>query len=319
LDNLVYQPLPGRGFGLFRRDRVWLAEDHLLSVRSSRFVDIYERFYFRDIYGIHFRERTGEYWMILNAFLIPCLTLLALSIRFHWGWAIPLMPLGAWTVAYASFGARAECQVQTTLGLHLLPAISRRPAYEALRDQLFPKIEAAQAELESLSPPIVPPPLNLAPPPRITPVVIQEPNQGWYFEGAFLVVALAAIYSLWNQRGAHGIVFDWLEYGLSLASFVMLLFSLARAYRVDVGGGVLACLWSIIVTQAIYGSGIAIAASVQSATPRLPGSPSRYLDHHPIRVLPQLLPYASAAEALCIAAAVAGLFLILARKNRQVE
>lgn len=314
MDNLVYQPLPGRGFGLFRRDRVWLAEDHLLSVRSSRFVDIYERFYFRDIHGIHFRERAGEYWMILIAFLLPCHALVALSILHHWAWGIPLAPLGAWTLTYALFGSQAECQVQTSLGLHPVPAISRRPSYDALREKLFPRIEAAQAELEMQPASTVPPPLNV-PLPRIMPAVIPEPNRGWYFEGAFSIVALAAIFSLWNQRGIHGVAFDWLEYGLSLATFVSMLVALARAYRVDVGGGVLACLWSIIVTQAIYGSGMAIAASVQNTIAR----PSRSLDHHPIRVLPDLLFYSTAADAVCITAAVVGTILIMARKKRQLE
>ena len=60
---------------------------------------------------------------------------------------------------------------------------------------------------------------------------------------------------------------------------------------------------------------MAIAASVQSASPRLPGRP-RYLDQHPIRILPDLLPYATAMEGLCVLLAIAGLLLIMDRKNR---
>ena len=120
---------------------------------------------------------------------------------------------------------------------------------------------------------------------------------------------------MWNQRGWHGVFVDWTEYALSFGGLVLVLMGLARAYRVDVGGGVLACLWSIIATQAIYGTGVAIAASIQSASPRLPGGP-RYLDQHPIRLLPDLLPYATAMEGLCVVLAIAGLLLIMDRKNR---
>jgi hypothetical protein len=316
LDNVTYQPLPGRGFGPFRRDRVFLADDHLLSVRSSRILDIYERFYFQDIQGIYFRDRYSEYLMMLAACLIPCISLLALALLHHWGWAVPLIPILAWTLTYALLGSQGECHAQTLLGTHPVPAISRRPAYDRLLERVAPLIEAAQGPFDAVSLEVAPPTIsNLAPPPMEPLAPQKQPNRGWYFEAAFITVALAGIFSMWNQRGWHGVFVDWTEYGLSFGGLVLVLMGLAKAYRVDVGGGVLACLWSMITTQAIYGTGVAIAASLQSASPRLTGGP-RYLDQHPIRLLPDLLPYATAMEGLCVVLAIAGLLLIMDRKNR---
>ena len=310
MDNLPYQPLPGRGFGFFHRDRLWLADDHLLSVRSSRFVDLYERFYFGDIQGLHCRDRAGEYLLILISLIVPCLSLLVLGILHHRFWLLPLIPLGTWTVAYAWLGARTECQIQTRLGLHPIPALSHRQAYDNLLQRLSPIITPISNLADT-----PPAPVAISPPPMEPAPVTHPPHRGYYFEFALVTVMLAGLFSLWNQRALHGLAFDWAEYGLSLAGFVLILMGLACAYRVDVGGGVLASLWGIIVTQAVYGSGLAIAASLQNATP---GHGPRYLDHHPIRVLPMLLPYSTALEGFSIAVAIAGLFLIMARKNRQI-
>jgi hypothetical protein len=316
LDNTTYQRLPGRGFGPLRRDRLFLADDHLLSVRSSRLVDRYERFYFRDIHGIYFRNRFSEYLLLLGAYLLPCLALLVLGVLHHWGWLVPLVPLAAWTLAYALLGSQADCHIQTLLGTHSLPAIARQPAYHQLIDRISPLIENAQGLFEAAEVQLVPPaPSDLSPPPMESLSPPKTANRGWYFEAAFGMVAFAGIFSMWNQRGSHGLLLDWTEYGLSLAGMIMILIGLARAYRVDVGGGVLACLWSIIATQSIYGTAVGIAASIQNATPRLPGR-GRYLEQHPIRLLPDLLPYATAMEGLCILLSLAGLLLIMDRKNR---
>jgi len=318
LDSVTYQRLPGRGFGPFRRDRIWLADDHLLSIRSSRFVDIYERFYFSDIQGIYFRDRRGEFLMILAAHLVPCVSLAALGGIFHWAWLIPMVPLAAWTLAYALLGSQAECRVQTMLGLHKVPAIGRRAVYEQLLERIGPLIEAAQGPLEPASFEVIAPvESKMTPPPMEGLRQPKAPYRGWFFESAFASVILAGLFSLWNQRASRGAALDWAEYALSFSGMVLILIGLVRAYRIDVGGAVMACLWSILGTQAIYSISTGIVASIQSAIPRVPNA-VRTVDHHPIRSLPSLVPYATAMEGLCIVLALVGLLLILNRKRQQI-
>lgn len=318
MDNVVYTPLPGRGFGPFRRDRLWLAEDHLLSVRSSRIVDLYERFYFTDIEGIYFRDRRGEHGLTLSVLLIPCFILVAFVAKYHWAWLIPLVPLAAWTVAYGLMGRQAECHIQTLLGTHVIPAISRRPAYEQLLERIVPLVEAAQGRLDPAEFELIAPrSQEFAPPPMETLVHAKPPLRGWYFEATFLTVAVAGFFSIWNQRAQHGMAVDWVEYGLSFAGLALIIVALARAYRVDVGGKVLGCLWSIVSVQCIYSLGAGVVASIRNASSKINRPPSLALDPHPIRSVPELLPYATAIEGLCIALAVVGLALVIDRKNRQ--
>jgi len=47
-----YQKLPGHRRGFLRGSSLWLAPDHLLLVKSLRFREEYQRFYFRDIQSI---------------------------------------------------------------------------------------------------------------------------------------------------------------------------------------------------------------------------------------------------------------------------
>ncbi len=318
MDNVTYTPLPGRGFGPFRRDRLWLADDHLLSVRSSRIVDLYERFYFADIQGIYFRDRRGEHILLLSVLLLPCLLLVALAIIFHWAWLIPLAPLAAWTAAYGLMGSQAECHIQTLLGTHAVPAIGRRSAYEQLLERVVPLVEAAQGKLDPAELEFVAPPANqYNPPPLETPARAKPPLQGWFFEATFATVTVASLFSIWNQRAPHGALLDWAEYGLSFAGLALIIVALARAYRVDVGGKVLGCLWSIVSIQCVYGLGAGVAASARDASRAINRQPNLALDPHPIRSIPELLPYATAIEGLCIALAVLGLLMVIDRKNRQ--
>ncbi|MHA3773053.1 hypothetical protein ACXR0O_16085 [Verrucomicrobiota bacterium sgz303538] len=51
-----YRKLPGRGAGWFGVTRIWLGDDHLLSVNSTLGVESYQRFYFREIEALIIRR-----------------------------------------------------------------------------------------------------------------------------------------------------------------------------------------------------------------------------------------------------------------------
>ena len=83
-----YRKLPGRGNrrdggfigGTFRQSRLWLGQDHLLSVDSTLSSQDLKRFYFRDIQAITVRRtHTGRTWNIVNAVLTAIFCLWALA------------------------------------------------------------------------------------------------------------------------------------------------------------------------------------------------------------------------------------------------
>ncbi len=317
MDSRTYSPLPGRGFGFFRRDRVWLAEDHLLSIRSSRFIDHYERYYFEDIQGIYFRDRRSEYYLFLAAAMFPCLCFLPLVIFLHWGWLIPLVPTVLWAALYAAYGRQADVHIQTILGLHWIPAVARRGHYDAFLDWLSPRIQEVQGALDLAELQFTPPPMPAAPPPSLSESLpSKEPYRSWFLEFTYAVVAFAALFSMWNHRASHGLTVDWIEYALSSVGLMLVIVGLVRSFRWDVGGGVMATLWGMVATQAVYGIGVGIIASFQNATRASMPRP-RVVDDHPIRSLPILVPYATAMEGFLIALAVVGVLLLLNRKNQQ--
>ena len=52
METVKYRRLPGWHTGLFTRDSLWSADDHILLVQSSGYVERYRRYYFKDIQGI---------------------------------------------------------------------------------------------------------------------------------------------------------------------------------------------------------------------------------------------------------------------------
>ena len=311
MDSSIYQPLPGRGFGPFRRDRIWLAEDHFLSISSSRFVDTYERFYFADIQAIYFREWYSQYLVILIAQLVPCFAFLILAIAHHRAWLMPLFPLATWTIAYAWLGPQGDCSTQTLLGTHAIPAVSRRPAYDQLLQRLVPLIETAQGALDiegfTLVAPAVsdvsPPPMERLAPPKAL-------YRGWFFEAAFITVAVAGVVSLWNATNLHGVGLDRLGNALSLVGLLLIVVALVRASRVDVGGPVIGCLWGLAGIQCLSAVSAILAATMQMAVPRGTSTP-------PLASLADLLPFTNAIQITCILLAIVGLLLIINQKNGQ--
>src|SRR5690242_8964250 len=77
-----YTRMPGQFRGVFRRFSLWMGDDHLLLVDSTRFSESYKRFYLRDIQSIIVRRtpryRVPYYWIVLA---IVAITLLLVGLQ----------------------------------------------------------------------------------------------------------------------------------------------------------------------------------------------------------------------------------------------
>lgn len=146
-----YQRLTGKRRTPVGFTQLWLAQDHLLLVRSTRFTEIYQRFSLADIQGIVVTERPANIvlQMIAIAGLVAAVALyLAISLFF----AKILIALGtsivlAGLVANLAAGPRCHCRLQTAVSSELLPPVSRVRTAKRFLARIRPVIEAVQGSL----------------------------------------------------------------------------------------------------------------------------------------------------------------------------
>ncbi len=155
-----YTPLPGRGM---RRQgvisvstaysRLYMAEDHLLSVDTTGFTEDYKRFYYRDIQAFIFR-RTNE-WLIGNLVLgfLSALILWGILAIDDVGGRIAMGIFGL--IVFIPFlvnllaGPTCSCSLRTAVQTEELPSLSRLRRARKTLAILRPRIEAAQGSLSA--------------------------------------------------------------------------------------------------------------------------------------------------------------------------
>ena len=71
-----YRRLPGRLMGFFRCPSAWTGEDHILLVTGSRFSEVYQRVYFRDLQALVIRRKPRFVMQWPYVFLVPVLLIL---------------------------------------------------------------------------------------------------------------------------------------------------------------------------------------------------------------------------------------------------
>ena len=195
-----YRRVPGRPFGAFRRDSLWLAEDHLLSVQSNRFSENYRRYYFGDIQAFTI-QRTAPIspWTfvagaIAAAFLLPGLFF---DVQRTFLWVSGALFL-AITLALIGFGPTCACYIQTAVSRERLWSLRWMRTAEKALAILRPIIENSQGTLtEEMSglpstPPSVPSSAAIAPPPL---PISKQPETAWGYEFFFAVLLLDSLHS----------------------------------------------------------------------------------------------------------------------------
>ncbi|MEO8126158.1 MAG: hypothetical protein ABJF23_24430 [Bryobacteraceae bacterium] len=148
---MTHRRLPGKRRTLGGNSTLWLADDHLLLVKSTRFAEQYKRFYFRDIQAFLIREKKYSasrnlwdvfFWLAVVAIYLAHAPLTAL--------------FGAALLLYKRFsGPHSVCHIQTAVQVEPLPSLYRLRVAEEVLNQLVPLVEAAQMEESSPSEPQV--------------------------------------------------------------------------------------------------------------------------------------------------------------------
>lgn len=135
-----YRRLPGKYRSLRGNSTLWISDDHLLLVKSTRVAEQYRRFYFRDIQAFLIRRKSfSPKRNMVDAFLWLVVSLIYLA---H----APVTALfGAAVLLYKRFsGPYCVCHIQTAIQTEPLPSLYRLRVAQELLSQCVPLIEAAQ-------------------------------------------------------------------------------------------------------------------------------------------------------------------------------
>jgi hypothetical protein len=147
-----YRKLPGHRRGLIQGSSVWMAADHLLLVKSTRFREEYKRFHLRDIQAIVV-ARAGRYHVSTRAITLAALWLVAFL--FAWRpapWArVPLGAAAAFSILawlYVSSARSCRCVIFTAVSRDYLPSVYRTWTARKFLDQVSPPIWKVQGVVE---------------------------------------------------------------------------------------------------------------------------------------------------------------------------
>jgi hypothetical protein len=158
-----YIKLPGKARTLATTSRLWLGEDHILLVKSTRVVEDYRRFYFPDVQAILVR-RTMPFHYGWAAFLFISTLLVA---RFWRSVPATLIMLAASGVYLRLRGPACVCHLYTAVRRERLPSVHRWKTAERVLEILRSHIEQHQGAVVSIPdtlPTSDPPPLAGPPP-----------------------------------------------------------------------------------------------------------------------------------------------------------
>jgi hypothetical protein len=136
------------------RQSLWLAKDHLLSIRSNRFIEEYRRFYFRDIQAITLRRtRRRAIWnlalslallVVLASFLSDSRPVLSANL---WPWYLLFAILSLPLLINNVRGPTCTCYIRTAVQMEELPSMNRVRKVSRILERIRPLIAEAQGEL----------------------------------------------------------------------------------------------------------------------------------------------------------------------------
>ncbi len=154
-DKRQYQRLPGKKNGLYRRVRLWMGKDHLLSVDSNIYQERYQRYYFKDIQGLIIRKtRKGQIFSGVAAalavlafvqFLIVWVGSDPVWLWWFWGMACGVLLL--FFLVNMALGPTCSCHIQTPISTNELPSLNRLRTARKVRDRIRALVEQEQGRL----------------------------------------------------------------------------------------------------------------------------------------------------------------------------
>lgn len=151
MERSIYKRLTRKKRSFIGFSQLWLAPDHLLLVRSTRFSEHYQRFSLADIQAIVVTElpdQPAAQIAVVAAVVIGAVGFFSVTALFG---KILLAVLGVAGLAALArniaLGPRASCHLHTAVSRELLSPVTRVRAARKFLDRLRPAIEAAQGVL----------------------------------------------------------------------------------------------------------------------------------------------------------------------------
>lgn len=148
----IYRRLTGRARAAFGFSQLWLAPDHLLLVKSTRFAEAYQRFALADIQAIVVTERPDA--LVLQIAIAAVAILWTLAALVVSGWFAKGFFLATGGLAVIGVladilrGPRCRCHLYTAVSRELLEPVSRTRVARGFLAEIQPAVEAAQGRLE---------------------------------------------------------------------------------------------------------------------------------------------------------------------------
>jgi hypothetical protein len=164
----IYRRLTGRRRGFFSYSQLWLAPDHILLVKSTRFAENYQRYSLADIHAIvvtELSDRVAAQIWIAAAAILWALAALAVSGTFAKGFFLITGVVAMATVVTDILrGPRCRCHLHTAVSRELLAPVDRMKTARAFLGHIRPAIEAVQGKLEHTPAEPSPPGMGDSPP-----------------------------------------------------------------------------------------------------------------------------------------------------------
>jgi hypothetical protein len=163
----IYRRLTGRQRTLIGYSQLWMAQHHILLVKSTRFTEKYQHFALSDIQAIvvsSLPDRTPFQVGAAAASLLWAMIFLIVDSRVAKGFFLVTGAAAlAIVIADIARGPRCRCYLSTAVSRELLAPVTRASTARAFLDQVRPAIEAAQGTLAAsaemtMAPAIDPPP-----------------------------------------------------------------------------------------------------------------------------------------------------------------
>ncbi len=149
-DQAQYRRLPGRWWGLGTSASLWLAPDHILSVKSRWFREEYKRFYLRDIQAVVVAPcaRFSISMPMLLVVLAGLFSIAFLLSSADGAWAIGLLVMVAvWLTISIGLGCR--CRLYTAVSTDDLPSLYRTFAARRFLTEIQPLIDQVQGVVDA--------------------------------------------------------------------------------------------------------------------------------------------------------------------------
>jgi hypothetical protein len=151
--NSIYRRLTGRARTLGGYSQLWIAPDHILLLRSTRFREHYQRFSLADIQALAITElpaRTPLQVALGATALLWMLAFTLVTSRFGKGFFLLTGALAlAFVIEDIARGPRCRCFLHTAVSREPLTPVSRMRTARKFLAQILPAIEAVQGAIAS--------------------------------------------------------------------------------------------------------------------------------------------------------------------------